>query len=83
MNQKDMADRLMQNPAALQAVLNSPDGQMLLHMLQGQSGGKGLEQAVSQAAAGDTAQVVRMLKGLMATPDGAQLIQRIGNRLQK
>ena len=34
MNQKELANRLRQNPDALQSVLRSPDGQRLLQLLR-------------------------------------------------
>ena len=39
MNQKELANRLRQNPDALQSVLRSPDGQRLLQLLSGSDGG--------------------------------------------
>ena len=45
MNQKELANRLRQNPDALQSVLRSPDGQRLLQLLSGSDGGQTLQQA--------------------------------------
>ena len=53
MDQKEMMERLKRDPAALQAVMGSRDGQMLLGLLSGSDGGRTLQQAVRQAAAGD------------------------------
>ena len=53
MDQKEMMERLKRDPAALQAVMQSQDGQMLLRLLSGSDGGRTLQQAVRQAAAGD------------------------------
>ena len=52
MDQKEMMERLKRDPAALQAVMQSQDGQMLLRLLSGSDGGRTLQQAVRQAAAG-------------------------------
>lgn len=79
MDQKAMIEQLRQNPALLQNVANSPDGQRLMQLLQGNDGGKTLE----QAASGNTAQLLLLMKKIMSTPGGAALVQRIGNSLQK
>lgn len=83
MDQKEIIERLKHNPAAVQSLLNSPDGQALLRMLQGADGGQTLNKAASQAAGGNTAQMTQMLKNVMSTPGGAQLIKRIAQSLQK
>ena len=83
MDQKEMMERLKRDPAALQAVMGSRDGQMLLGLLSGSDGGRTLQQAVRQAAAGDASALRGMLQGIMSTPQGAALVQRIGESLQK
>lgn len=83
MDQAEMIRKLKQNPAALQGVMQSRDGQMLMQMLAGSDGGAGLNRAAAQAAGGNTADMVQMLKKVMSSPDGAALIQRIGQSLQK
>ena len=45
MDQKEMMERLKRDPAALQAVMGSRDGQMLLGLLSGSDGGRTLQQA--------------------------------------
>ena len=79
MDQKEMMERLKRDPAALQAVMQSQDGQMLLRLLSGSDGGRTLQQAVRQAAAGDAA----AMSQIMSSPRGAALVQRIGESLQK
>ena len=79
MDQKEMMERLKRDPAALQAVMGSRDGQMLLGLLSGSDGGRTLQ----QAAAGDASAISGMLQGIMSTPQGAALVQRIGESLQK
>ena len=83
MDQKEMMERLKRDPAALQAVMQSQDGQMLLRLLSGSDGGRTLQQAVRQAAAGDASAMSQMLQGIMSSPQGAALVQRIGESLQK
>ena len=83
MEQKEMIERLKNNPQAVQSLLNSPDGQALMRMLQGHDGGQSLDRAADSAAQGNTAQMTQMLKNVMSTPGGAQLIKRIAKSLQK
>lgn len=83
MDQKEMMERLKRDPVALQAVMGSRDGQMLLGLLSGSDGGRTLQQAVRQAAAGDASAISGMIQGIMSTPQGAALVQRIGESLQK
>ncbi|MFR0786983.1 MAG: hypothetical protein ACLSHM_01685 [Vescimonas sp.] len=45
--------------------------------------GRTLQQAVRQAAAGDASAMSQMLQGIMSSPRGAALVQRIGESLQK
>ncbi|MDO4810370.1 MAG: hypothetical protein Q3985_00365 [Eubacteriales bacterium] len=78
-----MIQRLKKNPAALQSVMQSQDGQKLMQMLSGTDGGTGLNRAAAQAAGGNTADMVKMLKQVMSSPEGAALVQRIGQSLQK
>ena len=44
MDRKEMMERLKRDPAALQAVMQSQDGQMLLRLLSGSDGGRTLQQ---------------------------------------
>ena len=83
MDQKEMIERLKKNPQAIQALIISPDGQALMRLLQGKDGGQALNRASSQAAAGNTAQMMQMIKSIMSTPGGAELIRRIGQNLQQ
>ena len=83
MDQTDMIRRLKQNPAALQGVMQSQDGQKLMQMLSGADGGESLNRAATQAAGGNTGDMVQMLKNVMSSPEGAALVQRIGQSLQK
>lgn len=83
MDQADMIQRLKQNPAVLQNIMQSQDGQKLMQMLSGGDSGESLNRAAAQAAGGNTADMVQMLKKVMSSPDGAALVRRIGQSLQK
>jgi len=77
-----LAEQLKQNPAMLRSLMQSQDGQKLMRMLTQMDHGVGLQRAVQAASAGDTAQMVRMVQGIMQSPDGAALVERI-NRAMK
>ncbi len=83
MNQHDMMSRLQRDPGAAQRVMESADGQALMQMLSGPDGGAGLQQAMAQASAGNTAQLASMLRQVMQSPEGAALIRNIGGNLLK
>ena len=76
-NTARLMEQMKQNPAALQALMRSQDGQALMRMLTQQDQGAGLQQAVQSAMRGDTAKMVDMVRGIMQSPGGAELIQRI------
>ena len=78
-----LMDQLKRNPAMLQSLMNSRDGQMLMRMLTQNDRGAGLQQAVQSAARGDTSQMVKMVNQIMQTPSGNELIQRINKAMQK
>ncbi len=57
----------------------SPAGQQLLAILQ-QSGGAQLQQAMTQAAAGDYEAAKQALSGLMNRPEARQLLEQLGRQ---
>lgn len=83
MEQKELLERMKQDPAALRAVMQSPDGQTLLQLLSGSDGGKSLQQAARQAAAGDTGPMVQLLQAVMSSRQGAALVQRLNESLRR
>ena len=76
-----MIQQLKSNPAALQALMQSRDGQALLQMLSGGDQGASLQRAAQSAAKGDPAEMVRMVNRLMQSPDGAALVDRINKAM--
>ena len=57
----------------------SPAGQQLLAMLQ-QSDSQKLEQAASQAKAGDYAQAGQTLKAMLSSPEAQKLMKELGGK---
>ena len=76
-----MIQQLKSNPAMLQALMQSRDGQDLLRMLSGGDQGASLQWAAQSAAKGNPAEMVRMVNQLMQSPDGAALIDRINKAM--
>ena len=74
MDQKEMMERLKRDPAALHAVMGSRDGQMLLGLLSGIDGGRTLQQAIRQAAAGDASAISGWAETAMSWANGSGLI---------
>lgn len=78
-----LAQELRQNPAALQALMQSPDGQTLMRLLTQKDQGAGLQQAVQSAMKGDTTKMADMVRQIMQSPGGAQLVERINQATRK
>lgn len=78
-----IARELQKNPAALKAIMQSPDGQALIHLLTQKDQGAGLQQAVQSAMRGDTTQMTRMVQEIMQSPAGAGLVERINQSVKK
>ena len=75
-NAARFAEQLKKNPALLQTLLRSSDGQALLRMLN-QNGGNNLRDAVRDASRGKPEEAMRLVNQFMQTPDGAALAARI------
>lgn len=69
--------QLQKNPALLRSVMQSQDGQALMQQLTAQDGGTSLQKAVTAAAMGKPNQMMEMMSKVMASPAGADLVQRI------
>jgi len=82
---KNNLEELMRDPKAagllkqkdlLKRLIQSPDTQRLMELLNKQSGGS-LKTAASAAAKGDTGQLAGMVQQVMQSKEGAQLVERI------
>ena len=82
-NTARLANELRQNPAMLQSLMRSSDGQALLRMLTQKDQGAGLQKAVQSAMRGDTTQMADMVRQIMQSPDGARLVERINQATKK
>ena len=82
-NTARLAQQLRQDPAMLQSLMGSADGQTLMRMLTAQDQGAGLQQAVRAAMKGDTGKMTEMLQSIMQSPDGAALVERLNRAARK
>ena len=69
--------------AMAQALLQSLAGQRLMQMLTAQDGGAALNRAAQSAAAGNTKELAAMLSGLMKSPEGMAVMNRINDSAKK
>lgn len=76
------AEALMQNQEKLRQMLSSPEVRRLASLLNAQSGGQ-LQQAARSAKSGNTAQLEQMMRTLSTSPDGAQLLEQLQQKLGK
>ena len=83
MEQKELVERLKRDPSAIQSIMQSRDGQQLMQMLSGQDGGAALHRAAAEASGGNNAEMIRLIKNVMSSPNGAALVQRIHDGLQQ
>ena len=74
-NSARLIEQLKRNPAMLKQVMQSPDGQALLQLLN--RGGGDLRGAVRDASRGNPAEAMRMVNQFLQTPDGAALAERL------
>ena len=80
-NKTDPTAALEHNRALLEQVIHSPDAQRLMELLNQNAGGK-LKTAAASAALGDTKDLLAMVRQVMGSPEGAQLIQKMKDRLK-
>ena len=80
---QQLIDKFKHNPAMAQALLQSLNGQRLMQMLTAQDGGAALNHAAQSAAAGNTKELAAMLSGLMKSPEGMAVMNRINDSAKK
>ncbi len=78
-----LAEQLRSNPAMLQSLMQSRDGQALLQMLTQGDRGAGFQRAIQSAVKGDTSEMVKLVNQVMQSPGGAELVNRINQAVQK
>jgi len=78
-----LAQQLKQNPDLLRSLMQSRDGQTLMHLLTQGDQGAGLQRAAQAAAQGNPAEMMQMMNRILQDPNGAALAERIRNAIQK
>ena len=74
---KRMIQQLKANPAMLQSLMQSRDGQTLMQALTRPDNGAGLQRAVQAAMQGNTAGMAELVNRVAQSPEGAALLERI------
>ena len=83
MKQDANVQKLLSDKKMLERVAKSPDAQALAGLLtQGRSQAD-LKKIAEQAARGDTAQLSQLIGSITSSPDGAELLRRLGNSFNK
>lgn len=80
---QQLIESLKSNPAAMQMLLMSQDGQELMRMLTKEDRGAALQNAATSAARGDASEMIQLISRVMQSPKGAELIERINRAAQK
>ncbi len=78
-----LMEQLKRNPAMLQSLMQSRDGQMLMQMLTQHDRGAALQRAAQSAMRGSTADLANLVNQVMQSPGGAELMERINKSVQK
>ena len=76
-NLTQLARMLQSNPGAVAKAAQSREGKQLFAALQQQGGREQLQQAAADAARGDTEALKRMIRRMIATPEGAALAEQV------
>lgn len=76
-------ERLKHDPALAARILRSGDGNALLSALTRSDGGAALDHAAKAAAGGDTAELARLLRGLMSDPSAAAAMERLSESAKR
>ena len=76
-NLTQLARMLQSNPGAVAKAAQSREGKQLFAALQQQGGREQLQQAAADAARGDTEALTRMIRRMIATPEGAALAEQV------
>ena len=76
-----MIQQLKSNPAMLQALMQSRDGQTLMQALTRPDNGAGLQRAVQAAMQGNTNVMAELVNRVAQSPEGAALLERISQNV--
>ena len=80
-NHQPNLQQLLRDKKALERVSKSPDAKALASMLTQNQDQASLKQIAESAAKGDTAQLSRLIRSILDSPGGAELLDRLNNTL--
>lgn len=82
-NNPSTLQQALENKKLLERLAGSPDAKALANMLTRGRDQASLQQIAERAAKGDTAQLKALIQSVSSSPDGAQLLQKLGNSLDQ
>lgn len=82
-NKQPNLQALLKDKKALEQVARSPDAQALANLLQQSQDQASLKQIAENAARGDTAQLSQLIRSVMNSPGGADLLRRLSGTLEQ
>ena len=80
---QQLIEQLKSNPAFMQALLMSRDGQELMRLLTKDDHGASLQSAMNSAMHGNVSDLMQLVNKLKESPEGAEIIDRINKAAQK
>ena len=81
-NQPDV-QKALRDKKMLEKVAKSPDAQALAELLTQGRDQAALKKIAEEAARGNTAQLSQLIGSITSSPDGAELLRRLGNSFGK
>ena len=82
-NDRSGVQQALSDKKLLEQVAKSPDAQALAGMLTQGRDQAALKKIAEDAARGDTAQLSQLIRSISSSPDGAELLRRLGNSFGK
>ena len=82
-NNRSSIQKMLGDKRMLEQVAKSPDAQALAGMLTQGRDQAALKKIAEDAAHGDTTQLSQLIGSIAASPDGAELLRRLGNSFGK
>ena len=82
-NDQSSIQQMLGNKKMLEQVAKSPDAQALAGILTQGRDQAALKKIAEDAARGDTAQLKALIGSITSSPDGAELLRRLGNSFGK
>lgn len=76
-NEPSKLQQLLSDKKAIAALAKSPDAQALAKMLSQSKDPAALQKAAQEAAKGNPEQLRQMVKSIVGSPDGAELLRRL------